>query len=132
MSSGGTAHSLVPRLIPIGRTGRAGNTGQAVSLVCVDEYPLLGDIERLLKRDITRTVIPGYEPDPSLRAEPIPKRRAARAGAKPEPRHGSRQPRGRRSGARGGASATPRSGGSASHGQPKGAAGTNRSRAFSG
>jgi ATP-dependent RNA helicase RhlE len=55
----------------IGRTGRAGNEGQAVSLVCIDEHGLLGDIERLLKRELPRVVIPGYEPDPSIRAEPI-------------------------------------------------------------
>ena len=55
----------------IGRTGRAGNEGQAVSLVCIDEHELLVEIERLLKRDLPRVVIPGYEPDPSIRAEPI-------------------------------------------------------------
>jgi ATP-dependent RNA helicase RhlE len=55
----------------IGRTGRAGNEGQAVSLVCIDEHELLGDIERLLKRELPRVAIPGYEPDPSIRAEPI-------------------------------------------------------------
>jgi ATP-dependent RNA helicase RhlE len=115
----------------IGRTGRAGNEGQAVSLVCVDEHKLLGDIERLLKRDLPRIVMPGYEPDPSIRAEPIQKRRAT--GAKPKPRNGSGQQRGRRSGAGGGgASAEPRSGKSAAHSQPKGAAGANRSRAFAG
>ena len=58
----------------IGRTGRAGNEGQAVSLVCVDEHKLLGDIERLLQRDLPRIMIPGYEPDPSIRAEPIMRR----------------------------------------------------------
>ncbi len=56
----------------IGRTGRAGNEGQAVSLVCVDEKQLLRDIERLLKRDIPKEVISGYEPDPSIPPEPIP------------------------------------------------------------
>ena len=55
----------------IGRTGRAGNEGAALSLVCVDEHGLLRDIERLLKREIPRVVIPGYAPDPSIRAEPI-------------------------------------------------------------
>jgi ATP-dependent RNA helicase RhlE len=55
----------------IGRTGRAGNEGAALSLVCVDEHGLLKDIERLLKREIPRVVIPGYAPDPSIRAEPI-------------------------------------------------------------
>ncbi len=56
----------------IGRTGRAGNEGQAVSLVCVDEKSLLRDIERLLKKEIPSEIIPGYEPDPSIPPEPIP------------------------------------------------------------
>jgi len=55
----------------IGRTGRAGNEGEAMSLVCVDEANLLKDIERLIKRDIPTDVIEGYEPDPSIKAEPI-------------------------------------------------------------
>ena len=66
----------------IGRTGRAGNVGEALSLVCVDEHKLLNDIEHLLKRVIPKVVIPGYEPDPSLRAEPIVNRRAPLGGAK--------------------------------------------------
>ncbi len=55
----------------IGRTGRAGSSGHAVSLVCVDEHGLLRDIERLLKKPIEKMVLPGFEPDPSIRAEPI-------------------------------------------------------------
>ncbi|SPW33078.1 ATP-dependent RNA helicase rhlE [Edwardsiella tarda] len=55
----------------IGRTGRAQATGEALSLVCVDEHKLLRDIERLLKRPIPRMAIAGYEPDPSIKAEPI-------------------------------------------------------------
>jgi len=55
----------------IGRTGRAGLEGEAVSLVCVDEEKLLADIERLLKCDISKVIIPGYEPDLSIRPEPI-------------------------------------------------------------
>jgi len=55
----------------IGRTGRAGNEGAAHSLVCIDEHKLLKDIERLIKRDIPKDVIAGFEPDPSIRAEPI-------------------------------------------------------------
>ncbi len=55
----------------IGRTGRAGNDGEAVSLVCVDEHKLLRDIERLIKREIPKRVVPEFEPDPSIRPEPI-------------------------------------------------------------
>ena len=55
----------------IGRTGRAGNEGEAMSLVCVDELKLLRDIERLIKNEIPKTIIEGYEPDPSIKAEPI-------------------------------------------------------------
>jgi ATP-dependent RNA helicase RhlE len=59
----------------IGRTGRAGNEGEAISLVCVDEHKLLRDIERLTKTKIPEVVIKGYEPDPSIEAEPIKKGR---------------------------------------------------------
>ena len=114
----------------IGRTGRAGNEGQAVSLVCVDEIKLLGDIERLLKRDLPKVVIQDYAPDPSIRAVPIQNGRGARTGAKP--RNGSGQQRGRKPGGNSSASAKPRSGGPASRGKPKRAAGGNRSRTFSG
>jgi ATP-dependent RNA helicase RhlE len=65
----------------IGRTGRAGKGGDAVSLVCVDENDLLKDIERLLGCEIPKVVISGYEPDRSLKAEPIRNSRAASRGA---------------------------------------------------
>ncbi|MEH6503347.1 MAG: DEAD/DEAH box helicase [Cycloclasticus sp.] len=55
----------------IGRTGRAGTPGEAMSLVCVDELKLLKDIERLIKENILKVQIDGYEPDPSIKAEPI-------------------------------------------------------------
>jgi len=55
----------------IGRTGRAGNEGEAMSLVCVDELKLLKDIERLVKRDIPKVVIGDFKPDPSIKAQPI-------------------------------------------------------------
>jgi ATP-dependent RNA helicase RhlE len=55
----------------IGRTGRAGATGEAVSLVCVDEHIMLRDIERLIKRELPKEVIAGFEPDPNARAQPI-------------------------------------------------------------
>jgi len=55
----------------IGRTGRAGNVGQAISLVCVDEHKLLKDIEKLLRKEITKIHLSDYKPDPSIKAEPI-------------------------------------------------------------
>ncbi len=55
----------------IGRTGRAGAQGEAVSLVCVDENIFLRDIERLIKREIPKEVVPGFEPPSSEKPEPI-------------------------------------------------------------
>ncbi len=66
----------------IGRTGRAGRGGCAVSLVCVDEHNLLKDIERVLRRDIPKTVVAGYEVDRRIAAEPLFKARAQRAPQK--------------------------------------------------
>ena len=59
----------------IGRTGRAGSSGHAVSLVCIDEKGLLYDIERLIKRDIAVEIVAGFEPDPRIKAEPLQKPR---------------------------------------------------------
>ena len=55
----------------IGRTGRAGNNGEAISLVCVDEYEYLANIEKLIKKDIPKVWLKGFKPDPSIKAEPI-------------------------------------------------------------
>jgi ATP-dependent RNA helicase RhlE len=67
----------------IGRTGRAGAEGLAVSLVSHDESGLLRDIRRLLKQEIAITDVPGFEPSQPLRLD---------AGA-PRPVQGQRQPR---------------------------------------
>ncbi|MCL4129386.1 UNVERIFIED_CONTAM: hypothetical protein GTU68_019132 [Idotea baltica] len=72
----------------IGRTGRAGNEGEAVSLVCVDENKLLRDIERLLKSEVPKVSIDGFEPDPTIKAEPIQNGRQNRGGG--QSRSGSR------------------------------------------
>ncbi|HGG60435.1 MAG TPA: ATP-dependent RNA helicase RhlE, partial [Gammaproteobacteria bacterium] len=74
----------------IGRTGRAGNDGEAMSLVCVDENKLLKDIERLLKREIPKVVMPGYEPDPSIKPEPVFKNRGNGGGRRNNPGSGNR------------------------------------------
>jgi len=55
----------------IGRTGRAGNEGEAVSLVCIDENEFLDNIEKLIKKDIPKVWLKGFRPDPSIKAEPI-------------------------------------------------------------
>lgn len=55
----------------IGRTGRAGASGEAVSLVCVDEHDMLKGIEKLIKRQLPREVIAGFEPDPAARPQPV-------------------------------------------------------------
>jgi ATP-dependent RNA helicase RhlE len=73
----------------IGRTGRAGATGEAVSLVCVDENDMLKDIEKLIKQTLPREVIPGFEPDPTARAQPIQLR-----SGNPGHRNGGRQGQG--------------------------------------
>jgi ATP-dependent RNA helicase RhlE len=62
----------------IGRTARAGHEGAAISLVCVDELKLLGDIENLLGAAIDKEIVPGYEIDPRIRAEPIQNGRSRR------------------------------------------------------
>jgi len=68
----------------IGRTGRAGSSGEAISLVCVDERKFLSDIEKLIKRSLPQEIIDGFEPDPHARPEPIQVGRQA----KQQPRRG--------------------------------------------
>ncbi|HNT39141.1 MAG TPA: DEAD/DEAH box helicase [Rubrivivax sp.] len=55
----------------IGRTGRAGASGEAVSLVCLDEEIFLADIEKLTRNRIPREIVPGFEAPAGERAEPI-------------------------------------------------------------
>jgi len=55
----------------IGRTGRAGREGEALSLVCVDENDYLRGIERLIGQKIKKVVVKGFEVDSRIKAEPI-------------------------------------------------------------
>jgi len=73
----------------IGRTGRAGATGEAISLVSADEMSYLRDIERLIKRSIPRTVVAGFEAGSRSRIDPaadVEASRPARSAAPSRPR----------------------------------------------
>jgi ATP-dependent RNA helicase RhlE len=76
----------------IGRTGRAGTEGLALSLVSHEESGLLRDIRKLLKQEIAITEVAGFEPSAPLRLD---------AGA-PRPVQGQRQPRPARNSGHGG------------------------------
>ncbi|MBT8196294.1 MAG: DEAD/DEAH box helicase [Bacteroidia bacterium] len=61
----------------IGRTGRAGQSGEAISLVCIDEVSYLKGIERLIKQQIEKEILKGFEP------EDIPSEKKKSGGRKP-------------------------------------------------
>jgi ATP-dependent RNA helicase RhlE len=75
----------------IGRTGRAGHGGTAVSLVSGEETGMLRDIERLIRRQIPHQALPGYEP--AARQSPEPRELRERRGRNGARRNaGSAQP----------------------------------------
>ena len=80
----------------IGRTGRAGAEGEAISLVCVDEHVFLRSIERLIKRSIPQQVIAGFEPDPNAVAQTVftQRGRGQSQGRQPAPSRTRPFPRG--------------------------------------
>ena len=84
----------------IGRTGRAGNTGDAISLVCVDEHDYLFGIEKLIKEKIKKIEILGFKVDPNIKAEPIGNRSNRGNGSNQnrtaKPKDASRKPSGRK------------------------------------
>ena len=55
----------------IGRTGRAGANGEAVSLVCLDEEGFMMEIERFTKQEIPVQILEGFGPEPGEKPEPI-------------------------------------------------------------
>jgi ATP-dependent RNA helicase RhlE len=81
----------------IGRTGRAGMEGNAVSLVSMDESKLLADIQKLLKCEIRKVNVPGYEPNESIELEPFKNDRNYRPAKNSSPanRHRNRAGRSR-------------------------------------
>jgi len=75
----------------IGRTGRAGADGQAISLVSADETTFLKDIEKLIGEKLPIDILDGFEPDPNASTAPI------RPGQNRQPRHNkSIKPKGER------------------------------------
>jgi len=85
----------------IGRTGRAGSEGRALSLVSADEHGFLRDIQRLLKRDIPMEPIAGFEPRHGSTAAAQPQHRAAPPSQRRSDRGGPGAYQGQRSGNRG-------------------------------
>ncbi len=75
----------------IGRTGRAGMEGLAVSLVSGEEKQMLTEIERMLKRSIEKVVMPGFEPGTGTDRELVGARRGARPSRGPRPGGGRRR-----------------------------------------
>jgi ATP-dependent RNA helicase RhlE len=89
----------------IGRTGRAGQTGDAISLVCIDETDLLRGVQRLLRKAIPWKVEDGFIPDRNSPPRPLrggPDRGASGGAGHGAPRtlhHAHRKPVRRSAGA---------------------------------
>ncbi|EED35025.1 dead/deah box helicase domain protein [Luminiphilus syltensis NOR5-1B] len=92
-----TAEDYVHR---IGRTARAGQEGSAISLVCVDELKLLKDIEKLTGQNIEKVYLPGFEVDPTIKAEAIQNGGGKRGGGGRGNSQGRKRPGAGRSSAR--------------------------------
>ncbi|WKD49253.1 DEAD/DEAH box helicase [Microbulbifer spongiae] len=85
----------------IGRTGRAGAHGQAVSLVSADEFKQLRDIERLIGKAVPREEVEGFEPDHQVPASGSPRRSdGQRQRSERQKRAGGARGKGRHSGDR--------------------------------
>jgi ATP-dependent RNA helicase RhlE len=72
----------------IGRTGRAGASGEAVSLVCADEIDLLNSIEGLIGKTLPREFIDGFDPVHSLpESRPVQHKHRPKKPKKPRVDH---------------------------------------------
>ncbi|MGM0571131.1 DEAD/DEAH box helicase [Marinobacter sp.] len=84
----------------IGRTGRAGESGHALSLVSADEGKLLAGIEKLIKKQLPRQEVEGFEPQNNLplkpKAKADPSRARNRSGGGGNGRSGAGRPGGQR------------------------------------
>ena len=110
-------HSPEDYVHRIGRTGRAGLTGEAISLVAPENLDAIAAIEKLIKKRIERVLVAGFEPDPGTLAtlmggEPL-KRMAVRRDGQPP---AAKAPASRAPASRGPASRGPASTGAASRG----------------
>jgi ATP-dependent RNA helicase RhlE len=90
----------------IGRTGRAGSNGVALSLVCREEKPLLSSIEKLTRNHIESIVVSGFEPGTRFakdeETEADTRRGQPRSGDRNKKRTGQNQSGARKTGARSG------------------------------
>ena len=80
----------------IGRTGRAGKEGEAISLVCAEERGKLAEIEKLIKRPIEQVPVEGFAPEPEFHGAPEKGRRRGGKEARREPETARREPREKR------------------------------------
>ena len=80
----------------IGRTGRAGKQGNAISLVSTDEAGYLVEIEKLIKRPVEQIIVPGFEPDADWEYPPSGKKRRSESRTDPRPPREFRESEGRR------------------------------------
>ncbi len=77
-------HSPEDYVHRIGRTGRAGLTGEAISLVAPDDLDALAAIEKLIKKRIERVLVPGFEPNAGTLAALMGGEPSKRAGRQRE------------------------------------------------
>ena len=97
----------------IGRTGRAGSEGEAVSLVSHEDRPLLAAIERLMNRKVEQRIVAGFEPGsaPLVRDDAEPRRpQSQQRNRRPQQGRGAGQPQGRGNSGGGQAGNQPRQG----------------------